>query len=118
MSRGARGGQCNEAGTHTGRSGIDDPHSTIELARGMLRGSERAGQLRGDMDGHHTVTSAVGQCVSIHRRQLGRAGTGGADVALIEISRHLVDTVAQIGAVEEDVQRHHPNPPLGDRIVR
>jgi hypothetical protein len=38
-------------------------------------------------------------------------------MALIQIGRHLVNTVAQIGTVEEDVQRNHPYAPLGHRIV-
>jgi hypothetical protein len=38
-------------------------------------------------------------------------------MALIQINRHLVDTIAQIGTVDEDMQRNHPYPPLGHRIV-
>ncbi len=113
------GRQRDEPDPHPGRTGVDHPHRTAELPSRVLGGTKGARQRRRDMHSHHTVAAAVDQRRAVDRGQLGRTRPGGTDLrTLIQIGRHLVDTVAQIAAVDEDVQRDHPDAPLCQQICR
>ena len=66
----------------------------------------------------HAVAAAVGQCLAVGLGQVGGHGTCGRDVRpVVDVVGHRVDPVAQIRAVDQNVQRHLANsPPL--QLVR
>jgi hypothetical protein len=56
------------------------------------------------MHGHNPVATAGGQRRPVGGRQFRRAGAGRTDLrALVQIGRHGVDAVAQIGPVDQNM---------------
>ena len=61
------------------------------------------------MHTHHPVAAALPQRFPVGVGEFGRRRTRGGRVSLIDIGRHVVDTVPEVSAVQQDVQRHLTN---------
>ena len=116
--RGPRGGQRDETGAHRGRPRVDDPHLRVEVGRGPFGGAVGSRQRRRDVHRHHAVAAAVGQRLLVGVGQFGRGGRRGGGVLLVDVLGDVVDAVAQIAAVEQDVQRNDSYRPLFEQIGR
>ena len=69
------------------------------------------------MHSHHTVAAAVGQRLPVHLGQLcRRRSSRRGSTVFVDIVRNLVYTVAQIGAVEQNVQWDFTYPPLSAQL--
>src|SRR5947209_3426965 len=70
------------------------------------------------MHGDNAVPAAGRQRLLVGVGQFGRRGGGGGGVALVDVVGDLVHTVAQIAAVEQDVQRNNAYPPPVAQVGR
>ena len=77
----------------------------------------RAGQGRRKVHRDHAVTVAVAQRLTVGLGELRGRGAGGGDTRpIVDVVRHVVNAVTQIGAVDKHVQRHLPDVELLELI--
>ena len=103
------GGQRHEPDAHGRRPGVDDPHRGPELAGRLHSRAVRARQRGRYVHPHYPVAAALPKRLPVGVGEFGRRRTCGGGVSLIDIGRHVVDTVPEIFAVQQDVQRHLTN---------